>query len=300
MSISLTEAAAHLALVEHLGALRDVHLCALFENEPDRVSRLTFGLDDFRFDFSKQRVDARAVELLIALAEERGVPRAIEAMFAAEHINATEGRPALHVALRNRSNRPVRVEGRNVMPAVGASLAKMRGFVERLWTQKHVGHTGEAITDIVNIGIGGSDLGPRMVADALRPYWRDGDARALRRQRRRRRSRADASRARREQDVVHRSVEVVPHRRDVDQREERARVAGGRARRSGGRRQTLRRGLDEPRGREGIRDRPGPRLRDVGLGRRSLLVVVADRVADRGRDRDGSFRGAPRRRPPDG
>ncbi len=135
---------------------------------------MTRTLDDIVVDFSKNRINDRTLELLLSLAEERGVPDFIERMFRGERINATEQRSVMHVALRNRSARPMEVDGQDVMPAVREVLAKMRDFTERLRSGAHRGYTGEPITDVVNIGIGGSDLGPLMVCEALRPYVREG------------------------------------------------------------------------------------------------------------------------------
>src|SRR5690606_30118668 len=111
-------------------------------------------------DYSKNRLVDRTLALLVQLAEERDLSGWIARMFAGERINTTENRAVLHVALRNRSDRPMRVGGEDVMPGVRAVLAKMRAFTEQLRSGKHVGFTGQAITDVVNIGIGGSDLGP--------------------------------------------------------------------------------------------------------------------------------------------
>jgi glucose-6-phosphate isomerase len=138
---------------------------------PERVDRLTVRLGDLSADFSKSLVPDAALPLLVQLAEERGLRAGIDAMFAGEKINLTEDRAVLHVALRNRSARPVLVDGRDVMPDVRAVLEKVRGFVTRVHDGRFLGHTGAPITDVVNIGIGGSDLGPAMVAEALEPYW---------------------------------------------------------------------------------------------------------------------------------
>ncbi len=170
---SPTSTAAWKALEAHYEAVRDLHLRDLFAADPGRAERMVRTLGDLRADFSKHRATDETLALLVRLAEERELPRWIERMFAGEPINATEGRAVLHVALRNRSDRPVLVDGRDVMPDVRAVLAKMRAFTERLRSGELRGHTGEQITDVVNIGIGGSDLGPAMVCEALRPYWRD-------------------------------------------------------------------------------------------------------------------------------
>ena len=131
-------------------------------------------LDGILFDYSKHRATNETLALLIQLAEQAELGAFIERMFTGERINVTEDRAVLHTALRNRSNTPVLVDGKDVMPEVNAVLAKMRRFTEALHSGAWRGHTGKAITDIVNIGIGGSDLGPLMVTEALRPYWKPG------------------------------------------------------------------------------------------------------------------------------
>ena len=114
------------------------------------------------------------MKLLLGLAEQQGVESWRDRMFAGDRINGTEGRSVLHVALRNRSNRPIRVDGQDVMPEVNGVLARMKAFTEKVRSGAWKGHTGKRITDIVNIGIGGSDLGPVMATEALRPYWQKG------------------------------------------------------------------------------------------------------------------------------
>jgi glucose-6-phosphate isomerase len=147
-----------------LPCLRD-----LFDADPDRARfRLTLG--DLYVDYSKNRVNDRTMSLLVELARERGVPEAIERMFAGEKINSTEGRAVLHVALRNQGG-PMLVDGVDVMPNVRAVWAKMRAFTDALRSGAHRGYSDQPITDVVNIGIGGSDLGPAMVCDALEPYF---------------------------------------------------------------------------------------------------------------------------------
>jgi glucose-6-phosphate isomerase len=137
----------------------------------ERVARFTVTLGDLSADFSKSLVPDAALPLLVQLANERGLRAGIDAMFGGERINLTEGRAVLHVALRNRSERPIMVDGQDVMPDVGAVLARMRELVGRVQDGTFRGSRGDAITDVVNVGIGGSDLGPAMVAEALEPYW---------------------------------------------------------------------------------------------------------------------------------
>ncbi|MCC6468938.1 MAG: glucose-6-phosphate isomerase [Alphaproteobacteria bacterium] len=155
------------ALAEHRTTVADQHLRALFAADPQRASRFTLRLDDLLLDYSKNRVTARTMELLGALARAADVKGGIARMFAGERINTTENRAVLHVALRNRSNAPILVDGQDVMPAVNAVLAQMRRFSDAVRGGGWRGATGERIAAVVNIGIGGSDLGPRMAVEAL-------------------------------------------------------------------------------------------------------------------------------------
>ena len=154
--------------------MQGVHLRTVFEDDAQRFDKFSLQLKDLLFDYSKHRITAETVALLIELAEQMHVPQFIERMFRGERINFTERRPVLHIALRNRSNRSIEVDGEDVMPLVNQVLDKMRRFTEDVRSGAWRGYTGESITDIVNIGIGGSDLGPVMVSEALRPYWKDG------------------------------------------------------------------------------------------------------------------------------
>lgn len=158
------------ALANHYQAMADVHMRDLFADDPQRFGRFSLRFNDILFDYSKNRITAETMSLLVALAEQAELAARREAMFKGEKINNTEDRAVLHVALRNRSNRPVFVDGEDVMLAVNAVLAKMRRFSEAVRSGEWRGYTGQAITDVVNIGIGGSDLGPKMVVEALRPY----------------------------------------------------------------------------------------------------------------------------------
>ncbi len=165
-----TELPAWQALNEHQQALAKTHLRQLFAEDPQRAERFSLQLDDILFDYSKQRITDRSKELLIELAHQCRLADKIEQMFSGAKINSTEQRAVLHVALRNRGNRPILVDGVDVMPQVNAVLAKMRAFCERVRSGQWLGFTGQPIRDIVNIGIGGSDLGPLMVTEALKPY----------------------------------------------------------------------------------------------------------------------------------
>jgi len=153
-------------------AMNGVHLRRLFGEDERRFERFSVRFGDLLFDYSKNRIDAAVLEQLIALAGQAGLKERIEAMFSGKKINNTENRAVLHVALRNRSNRPILVDGNDVMPEVNAVLDRMRDFSEAVRSGAWTGYSGKPISDIVNIGIGGSDLGPKMVCQALTPYAR--------------------------------------------------------------------------------------------------------------------------------
>ena len=158
------------ALEAHQSQLAHTTIADLFKQEQNRFNySLTFE-NQILVDFSKNKINQETLKLLRQLAKESALDEAINAMFVGEKINRTENRAVLHTALRNRSNTPVYVDGKDVMPEVNAVLAKMSAFCERVISGEWKGYTGKAITDVVNIGIGGSDLGPYMVTEALRPY----------------------------------------------------------------------------------------------------------------------------------
>ena len=161
-------------LQKHFESMRNVHMRDLFAADAERFGKFSLDSEDILVDFSKNRIDAETIALLLNLAREVDLPDGIAKMFAGVRINETENRAVLHTALRNRSNRPVMLDDRDVMPEVNAVLAQMETFVSRLHSGAWTGYTGQAITDIVNIGIGGSDLGPVMVTECLRPYARQG------------------------------------------------------------------------------------------------------------------------------
>jgi glucose-6-phosphate isomerase len=171
---SIHETVAWRNLATHREDLADVHLRDLFAQEPQRFDRFSLRLDDLLLDYSKQRITERTLELLTALAMQAALPTWIEQLFDGQKVNCTEQRAVLHMALRNRSARPMEVDGKDVMPGVNRVLAQMRRFTDDLRSGTWKGHTGRAITDVVNVGIGGSDLGPVMASEALRPYWQDG------------------------------------------------------------------------------------------------------------------------------
>jgi glucose-6-phosphate isomerase len=157
-------------LEEHYKATSQFQMRELFRNDPDRFDRFSVKFNDILLDYSKNRITSETTSLLQALAREVELKHAIEVMFAGEKINNTENRAVLHVALRNRSNKPIKVDGEDIMPKINAVLQKMKKFCEEIRSGSWKGYTGKAITDIVNIGIGGSDLGPYMVTEALKPY----------------------------------------------------------------------------------------------------------------------------------
>ncbi len=158
------------ALQKHQRAMADVHMRDLFARDPQRFERFSLRLGDILLDYSKNRITGETMALLVDLARQANVAEKIEAMFNGEKYNNTEKRAVLHVALRNRSNRPIFVDGVDVMPEVNRVLAHMRSFSEEVRSGAWKGYTGKPITDVVNIGIGGSDLGPKMVCEALKPY----------------------------------------------------------------------------------------------------------------------------------
>ena len=170
-NINPTNTQAWKALEAHQSQLANTTIADLFKQEQNRFNdySLTFE-NQILVDFSKNKINQETLKLLHQLAKESALDEAINAMFTGEKINRTENRAVLHTALRNRSNTPVYVDGKDVMPEVNAVLAKMSAFCDRVISGEWKGYTGKAITDVVNIGIGGSDLGPYMVTEALRPY----------------------------------------------------------------------------------------------------------------------------------
>ncbi|MGL4726656.1 MAG: glucose-6-phosphate isomerase [Scandinavium sp.] len=170
-NINPTQTSAWQALQKHYDEMKDVSIADLFAKDGDRFAKFSATFDDFMLvDFSKNRITEETLNKLQALAKETDLAGAIKSMFSGEKINRTEDRAVLHVALRNRSNTPIIVDGKDVMPEVNAVLEKMKHFSEAIISGSWKGYTGKAITDVVNIGIGGSDLGPFMVTEALRPY----------------------------------------------------------------------------------------------------------------------------------
>ena len=170
-NINPTHTHAWKSLETHKAELSNITIQDLFKQEKNRFGdySLTFN-NQILVDFSKNNINQTTLSHLRQLAQECSLDSAKEAMFTGEKINRTENRAVLHTALRNRSNTPVLVDGKDVMPEVNAVLAKMKDFCQRIISGEWKGYTGKAITDVVNIGIGGSDLGPYMVTEALRPY----------------------------------------------------------------------------------------------------------------------------------
>ena len=170
-NINPTQTAAWQALQKHFDEMKDVTIAGLFAKDGDRFSKFSATFDDqMLVDYSKNRITEETLAKLQDLAKECDLAGAIKSMFSGEKINRTENRAVLHVALRNRSNTPILVDGKDVMPEVNAVLEKMKTFSQAIISGEWKGYTGKAITDVVNIGIGGSDLGPYMVTEALRPY----------------------------------------------------------------------------------------------------------------------------------
>lgn len=170
-NINPTQTQAWQALEAHFAANKETRLKDLFAQDPQRFDKFSLTYQgDILVDYSKNLITEETLKLLVDLAKETDLRSAIDAMFNGEKINMTEGRSVLHVALRNRSDRPIESDGKDVMPEVKAVLAKMKGFCEKIISGEWKGYTGKAIQHVVNIGIGGSDLGPVMITEALRPY----------------------------------------------------------------------------------------------------------------------------------
>jgi len=170
----LTNAPEWLALKAHLQDVNQLHIRDLFSADPTRFNTYSTSFDDLLFDYSKNRITEDTLPLLFKLANASQLKAHINDMFAGKRINKTENRAVLHTALRNRSNTPVYVDDVDVMPQINHALQKMRDFCSSVHSGEWTGYTGKRITDIVNIGIGGSDLGPKMVAKALTPYAIEG------------------------------------------------------------------------------------------------------------------------------
>ncbi len=169
-NINPTETKSWKALQSHFNDIKSVEMKSLFQKDKQRKAALSLQVDDLYLDYSKNRLTPETMDLLFALAKESQLEDAIDKYFSGDKINATEGRAVLHTALRNQGNHAVMVDGQDVMPEVNHTLAKIEEFSNKVISGEFKGYTGKAITDIVNIGIGGSDLGPRMVVEALQYY----------------------------------------------------------------------------------------------------------------------------------
>ncbi|MGB9715692.1 MAG: glucose-6-phosphate isomerase [Thermodesulfovibrionales bacterium] len=161
-------------LKEHYRKIRNIHMKDLFIQDPERFEKFSIQFNDILVDYSKNRITEETISLFLQLAKETNLRDAIEKMFSGDKINETENRAVLHVALRNKKNIPIYVDGKDVMPEVNRELKKIEDFSSQIISGKRKGYTGEKITNIVNIGIGGSDLGPAMVTECLRPYAKEG------------------------------------------------------------------------------------------------------------------------------
>ncbi len=158
------------ALATHYNSIKESNLADLFAADPQRAQKFSLEFEDLWLDFSKNRITSETLRLLLRLAEESSLREDTEAMFSGQCINQTEGRAVLHIALRNRSNRPIYVKGQDVMPEVKSVLQRLLAFAERVRAGSWLGHTGKPIRNIVNLGIGGSDLGPKMASEALKAF----------------------------------------------------------------------------------------------------------------------------------
>jgi len=168
--INPTETAAWRKLASHYKTMKNRHMRDMFLKDSKRFAEFSLSFEDITVDYSKNIISGKTLKLLMELAQECHVRDAIEKMFGGEKINETEDRAVLHIALRNRSNTPIYVDGADVMPEINAVLEQMKSFSGRILSGAWKGYSGKAVTDIVNIGIGGSDLGPLMVTEALLPY----------------------------------------------------------------------------------------------------------------------------------
>jgi glucose-6-phosphate isomerase len=168
--INFTQTQAYEYLIDHFVEMTEIDLKELFKKDENRFKKFSVLFNDIFLDYSKNRIDDQTMALLMQLAKECDLGNAIKAMFSGEKINETEDRAVLHTALRNRGNAPVLFEGKDVMPDVNEVLDKMKKFSEAIISGSWKGYTGKSITTVVNIGIGGSDLGPVMVTEALKAY----------------------------------------------------------------------------------------------------------------------------------
>lgn len=172
--INPTQTAAWKALTAHHAEMKNVQMKDLFAKDSKRFDHMSITFADILFDYSKNRITEETVDKLMQLANECELKEAIQAMFAGERINETEDRAVLHTALRSFANEPITVDGEDIMPGIREARQKMKAFSQKIHTGEWKGYTGKRIKNVVNIGIGGSDLGPVMVTEALKPYWIEG------------------------------------------------------------------------------------------------------------------------------
>ncbi len=172
--INPTETSAWSKLKSHFEKTKDIRLKDQFQKDPERFKKFSLTFGDMLVDFSKNRIDEQTMDLLVQLADEVKLDEAKKQMFGGEKINMTEDRAVLHVALRNRRGNPIKFEGKDVMPDINGVLAKIEKFTSKLHDGKLLGYTGKSINTVVNIGIGGSNLGPYMVTEALKPFVKEG------------------------------------------------------------------------------------------------------------------------------
>lgn len=169
-NINPTQTQSWKKLQEHFDQINDVHMTKWFNEDEERANRFTIKWNDFFVDYSKNRITQKTIDLFVEMANEIGLNKAIESQFIGDIINQTEGRAVLHTALRANEDTEVYVDGKNIIPEVYNVRKKIKNFTNKIVSGAHKGYTGKAITDVVNIGIGGSDLGPAMVVDSLKFY----------------------------------------------------------------------------------------------------------------------------------
>ena len=172
--INLTETQSWKNLANHFKEMKEIHMKDLFANDPERFNKYTIRFNDILIDYSKNIITEVTLKLFFELIDEIGLRDAIDKMFTGYRINETEDRAVLHIALRNRENNPIYVNNKDVMPDINAVLDKIKNFSDKIISGEWKGFTNKKITDIVNIGIGGSDLGPVMATECLRPYAKEG------------------------------------------------------------------------------------------------------------------------------
>ncbi len=285
------------ALLRHHEQIGGTHLRKFFDEDPDRGREFNITVGDLYIDYSKHRINRDTLKLLIDLAQTADLEQRRDAMFAGAHINVSENRAVLHTALRLPRDAKLIVDGQNVVEDVHAVLDAMGDFTDRLRSGEWTGATGKRISTVVNIGIGGSDLGPVMVYQALRHYADAGiSARFV--------SNVDPA------DLIAKLADLDPattlfivasktfyHAGDADQRHRRAALADRCARRRRGG-QAFRRRLDQQEAGRRVRHRHRQHVRLLGLGRRTVFGRLGDRTFGDGRDRPRSVRGLPVRIPP--